>query len=216
MIVNKEDLLEAARAFVKDELGHDSSGHDYWHAHRVSELAGRIAAIESADVFVCRLTGLLHDIADEKLNESEEAGLQKVEYWLKHHMVDDKTINVVLEIIQTMSFKGGGMPPVRTLEGKIVQDADRLDAIGAIGIARAFAYSGKAGQLIHDPEIKPREHIEKENYRKGKNTAINHFYEKLLKLKDMMNTKTARDLAEKRHRFMCEFLEHFYDEWEMK
>jgi len=214
--VNKERILEEAVTFVKSELGADSSGHDFWHAYRVSELAGRIARAESADEFVCRLTGLIHDVADEKLNDSEESGLMKVRSWLERQQVEFGIIETMMEIIQTMSFKGGGQPPVRTMEGKIVQDADRLDAIGAIGIARTFAYSGKAGQLIYDPNLKPREEINKESYRKGKSTAVNHFYEKLLKLKDMMNTPSAQALAEERHQFMLTYLERFYQEWELK
>lgn len=214
--MSKDNILQAARAFVKDELGQDSSGHDDWHAYRVSEMAGRIAQAEQADVFICRLTGLLHDVADEKLNESEEAGQLKVRTWLARHQVEDHAIDHVMEIIQTMSFKGGGMPPVKTLEGQIVQDADRLDAIGAIGIARTFAYSGKVGQLIYDPNIKPRDQMDKESYRKEKSTAVNHFYEKLLKLSEMMNTPTARVLAAGRHQYMLEYLDRFFKEWNME
>jgi uncharacterized protein len=210
--LNKEQILKEAHDFVLEQLGADSSGHDYWHAYRVSEMAGKIAHAESADIFVCKLTGLLHDIADEKLNASEETGQNKVIQWLEDHHVDELMVENIMEIIRTMSFKGGGNPPVRTLEGKIVQDADRLDAIGAIGIARTFAYSGSKGQLIYEPNILPREKLTKENYRKDKNTAVNHFYEKLLKLKDMMNTAYAKEIAEERHQFMNDFLGQFYKE----
>lgn len=214
--MNKEKILLEANAFVQSVLGDDSSGHDYWHAIRVSEMAGRIAKAESADIFICQLTGLLHDIADEKLNESEELGKQKVKQFLHNHDVDEPLVDHIMDIISTMSFKGGMNPPVKTLEGQIVQDADRLDAIGAIGIARTFAYSGAKGQLIYDPHILPRKELTKENYRKEKTTAVNHFYEKLLKLKEMMNTPHAKELAEERHRFMLVFLNQFYNEWEVK
>lgn len=214
--MDKEQILKEARIFVHKELGTDSSGHDEWHAFRVSEMAGRIAKMESADIFICQLTGLLHDIADEKLNKSAEAGQEKVKDWLDNQHVDGNIVEEIMEITTTMSFKGGNNPPPRTLEGKIVQDADRLDALGAIGIARTFAYSGFKGQLIYDPSIPPREIITTQNYRKGKNTAINHFYEKLFKLKDMMNTKYAKELAGERHEFMLSFLDQFYKEWEAK
>ena len=214
--MNKEQILKDARIFVRDELGTDSSGHDEWHAFRVSEMAGRIAKAESADVFICKLTGLLHDIADEKLNESVETGQEKVRHWLNDWRIDGNIVEDIMEIIATMSFKGGSNPPPRTLEGKIVQDADRLDALGAIGIARTFAYSGFKGQIMYDPSIQPREFITSENYRKGKNTAINHFYEKLLKLKGMMNTIYAMKITEERHQFMLTFLDQFYKEWEAK
>ena len=212
--MNRESILAAARAYVQEQLAGDSSGHDWWHIYRVTELAKRIAAAEGADPFVCELAALLHDIADEKLNPSAEAGLSKVRYWLLAHDVPADDRDHVLEIIETMSFKGGLNPPVRTPEARVVQDADRLDAIGAQGIARVFAYAGWKGHLVHDPNQQPRNELTAESYRSGKNTAINHFYEKLLKLKDLMNTPTARRLAEDRHRFMEAYLEQFYQEWE--
>ncbi|NBI28294.1 HD domain-containing protein [Chengkuizengella sp. YPA3-1-1] len=202
-----------ASQFAKDMLGNDASGHDWWHVHRVTELSKRIAEDEGADVFICTLAALLHDIADEKLNESEELGLKKVKDWLQLQSVEGDTIIHVMEIISTMSFKGGSRPPMTTLEGKVVQDADRLDAIGAIGIARTFAYSGAKGSIMHDPNVKPRTNINQTNYREKKATPINHFYEKLFKLKDLMNTKTARTIAEERHQFMEEYLQRFHLEW---
>ena len=153
---------------------------------RVTNNAVEIATQEQADVFICELAALLHDIADGKLNENEEVGLQKVEQWLQNHQASDAEIAHVLDIISTMSFKGGHQQKnVSTLEGQIVQDADRLDAIGAIGIARAMAYSGHIGRPIHDPDLQPRENMTLEEYRAGKSSAIMHFYEKLLKLKDL-------------------------------
>jgi uncharacterized protein len=214
MIMTREHILRQARTYVQAELARDSSGHDWWHIYRVTELAKRIGAAEKADLFVCELAALLHDIADEKLNASAEAGLDKVKNWLEAHAVPDAEREHVMEIIGTISFKGGNNKPVRTLEACVVQDADRLDAIGAMGIARVFAYAGWKGHLMHDPAQAPRTELSPEAYRNGQNTAINHFYEKLLKLKDLMNTHTARQLAEDRHRFMEMYLEQFYREWE--
>jgi uncharacterized protein len=216
MRMDKEKILAEAAAYARAELQKDSSGHDWWHIDRVTKLARRIAIAEGADPFVCELAALLHDIADEKLNESEQAGLSKVRDWLNANGVPEPEAKHVLEIIATMSFKGGNRPGMRTLEGRVVQDADRLDAIGAVGIARCFAYSGWKGQLIHDPEQKPRQQMTAEEYRTGKSTAINHFYEKLLLLKDRMNTEFAKEMAAERHRVMEEFLARFYQEWEGK
>ncbi|WP_025026575.1 HD domain-containing protein [Caldalkalibacillus mannanilyticus] len=214
--MNKEKILQATREYVQRELENESSGHDWWHIYRVTQLAIRMAEREGADQFICELSALLHDIADEKLNESEEIGLQKVRSWLGQVQVEEALIKQILEIISAMSFKGGNRPPMSSLEGRIVQDADRLDAIGAIGIARTFAYSGAKGQLIYDPKLPPREAMSAEEYRSGKSTAINHFYEKLLKLKELMNTETGKSIAEERHQRLVTYLEDFYLEWNGK
>ncbi len=211
--MTEQEIIAIAEAFVKKELEKDSSGHDWWHIYRVTKMAKYLATKEGVDEYICELAALLHDVADEKLNPSKEAGLQKVRTWLQANKVEHDIAEQVMEIIGTMSYSGGGNPPMRTLEGKIVQDADRLDAIGALGIARTFAYSGWKGQLIHDPTLAPRTEISKEAYRE-KSTAINHFYEKLLKLKDLMNTPTARKVAEQRHQVMEAYLKQFYAEWE--
>ncbi|UUZ92150.1 HD domain-containing protein [Paenibacillus sp. P25] len=174
-----EALLEEAKAFARAELGGDSGGHDWWHVARVAGMAKRLAALEGADAAVCELAAWLHDVADEKLNVSKEAGLSKVEAWLVERRVEDMVIRHVMEIISTMSYGGGKGDPMRTAEGKIVQDADRLDALGAVGIARTFAYSGWKGQAMYDPEPPVRESMTAEQYRKEKSTAVNHFYEKL-------------------------------------
>ncbi|KAA9248137.1 MULTISPECIES: HD domain-containing protein [Streptococcus] len=218
MITDRQaKILQEARDFVYAELKDEMSGHDWWHIVRVTNNAVEIATQEQADVFICELAALLHDIADGKLNENEEVGLQKVEQWLQNHQASDAEIAHVLDIISTMSFKGGHQQKnVSTLEGKIVQDADRLDAIGAIGIARAMAYSGHIGRPIHDPDLQPRENMTLEEYRAGKSSAIMHFYEKLLKLKDLMNTDYAKQLAIGRHHFLEEYLEQFYAEWDAK
>lgn len=208
-----KQIIEAAESFVQLELGNDSSGHDWWHIHRVVQMAERLAADEGADLFICKLAALLHDVADEKLNVSKEAGNKKVEDWLEQQplAIEDKLH--VIEIIQTMSYNAGKNPPMSTLEGQVVQDADRLDAIGAIAIARAFVYAGWKGTPIYDPELAPRESMTAVQYRKEKSTAINHFYEKLLKLKDLMNTEAAKPIAAERHAYMEQYLERFYKEW---
>jgi uncharacterized protein len=214
--LNKETIIQNTVAFFKNELEGEGSGHDWWHIYRVTQLAQEIGRKENADLFVCTLAALLHDIADEKLNESEEIGLNKVRDYLHSQALEDEIIQVVMEIISTISFKGGHGSKLDRLEAKVVQDADRLDAIGAIGIARCFLYAGSKGHILYDPHIPPREHMTKEEYRAKEGTAINHFYEKLLKLKDLMNTKTAYQMAEGRHQFMTQYLEQFYQEWEGK
>jgi uncharacterized protein len=210
----QRSVLTAAEAWVREKLAHDSSGHDWWHIDRVVRTARAIAREERADAFVCELAALLHDVADEKLNADPAAAQRDLEAWLAASGASPSDAEHVLEIIATMSFKGGSRPPMRTLEGKVVQDADRLDAIGAVGIARVFAYSGAKMRPIHDPARPPREQMTEAEYRSGNDTAINHFHEKLLKLKDRMNTSYGRRLAEGRHRFMEAYLDEFHAEWE--
>ncbi|MFU1796878.1 HD domain-containing protein [Paenibacillus azoreducens] len=214
-MTQQSELIKQAEHFVKEVLSGEASGHDWWHIERVRNTALEIARKEQADVVVCELAALLHDVADEKLNDSKEAGLEKVRIWLRGHTADSGLIDHVMEIISTMSYNGGRNPPMKTLEGQVVQDADRLDALGAIGIARTFAYSGAKGRIIHDPELS-HEVLAQEDYRSNNKSAIYHFYEKLLKLKDLMNTSYARELAEQRHAFMELFLQQFYSEWTMR
>lgn len=212
--MSEEKVLENTRFFVKKLLEGEGTGHDWWHIERVTNLAKSIAEKEGANLFICQMAALLHDIADEKLNESEEAGLELVREWLNKQQIDETIKNQILEIVRTISFKGGHGPKLTTLEAKVVQDADRLDAIGAIGIARCFTYAGAKGHLMYDPHLPPRESMSKEEYRHGESTAINHFYEKLLKLKDLMNTDEGYRLAEERHRFMEDYLRQFFSEWD--
>ncbi|MEX2416439.1 MAG: HD domain-containing protein [Paenibacillaceae bacterium] len=212
--MNTEEIITAAEVFVRSKLAHDFSGHDWWHIKRVRNNAVTIARKENADLFLCELTALLHDVTDEKLVCDELQAEQQLKEWLEAQKLPSTLIDQVLEIISTMSFKGGSRPPMTTLEGRIVQDADRLDAIGAVGISRVFAYSGARGRPVHDPTMKPREAMTKEEYRSGHDTAINHFYEKLLKLKQLMNTEYGRQMAEQRHTFMEQYLEQFYGEWD--
>jgi uncharacterized protein len=212
----KQLMIDQTEEFVKKQLVNDSSGHDWYHIYRVKQLAENIAEQEKADRFICIMAALLHDLADEKIAGSEEKGLADVKGWLQSIDVDNEDLLHILSIISTMSFKGGNQSPMKTIEGQVVQDADRLDAIGAIGIGRTFAYSGAKGQLMYDPEIPVRETMTKDAYRNQKSTAVNHFYEKLLKLKDYMKTSYAKQLAEERHHFLEQFLDQFFSEWEGK
>lgn len=206
-------ILDEARRFVQEELGSDSSGHDWWHARRVAILARRIGESIGADLFICELAALLHDIPDDKRGIDEAEGLAKLKGWMEKQEIPEEPIRIILDIIGTMSYRGGINPPIKTAEGMAVQDADRLDALGAIGIARTFAYSGHRGQDIYDPRILPRENMSFDEYRNGKTTVINHFYEKLLKLSALMNTDYARNLAVERHRFLEIYLDEFFSEW---
>ncbi|MEK5415525.1 phosphohydrolase [Paenibacillus odorifer] len=212
--MNQPLIIARAEEFVKEQLGQDTTGHDWWHTHRVRSTACEIAEIERADVFICTMAALLHDVADEKLNPSKEAGLLKVHTWLTANLTEEEQIRHIMLIVETMSFSGGGGEPMQTLEGQVVQDADRLDALGAIGVARTFIFSGAKGRPAYDPEVSPREESLQKEYRDySKGTAVNHFYEKLLKLKFLMNTAYGRKLAEERHDFMLNFLDQFYKEW---
>ncbi|HLR15647.1 MAG TPA: HD domain-containing protein [Bacillota bacterium] len=210
--MDKENIIKKTKDFVQEHHQHDYSGHDWSHIMRVTYIAKSISYHEGGNPFVVEIAALMHDVPDEKLGGSEAEGLEKVDHFLKKNGVEDRIIRDIHHILSTMSFKGGNREPMNTLEGEIVQDADRLDAIGAIGIARAFAYSGAKGQPIYDPNLSPRDHMTYEEYRYGKSTAINHFYEKLLKLKDGMNTKYGKKLAEERHQFMVKYLEQFFAE----
>lgn len=214
--MNKTEIVEKTARYVREELYKDSSGHDWWHVSRVHRLAIAIARRESADVYIVGLAALLHDISDYKLNGGDHEKGPKVAYdWLVKLGESKEVAGTVAEIISTLSFKGAGVAcSMATLEGKVVQDADRLDALGAIGVARAFAYGGFAGQLMHDPSQKPRLHATKEEYFSRQGTTLNHFYEKLLLLKDRMNTETGRRIAAKRHERLRAFLEDFLLEWE--
>jgi uncharacterized protein len=210
----RQRLLLAAEAFAQQTLAHDSSGHDWSHIERVRQVALTIAQAEGANSYICELAALLHDVADYKIAGDEATGLARVRDWLVAQACDEPTTERVMEIIATMSFAGGERPAMTTLEGKIVQDADRLDAIGAVGVARAFAYGGAKGRAMYDPAQAPRERMSAEEYRAAPAPTINHFYEKLLLLKDRMNTTHARQMAEQRHQFMLAFLDQFYAEWD--
>lgn len=209
-------VLEETEAFVRERMEGEGSGHDWWHVHRVRQTALRLAEAEGADPYVVELAALLHDVADWKFHDGDEtAGPRAAREWLEGRGVDGETVRHVAEIIAELSFKGAGVPtPMSTREGEVVQDADRLDAIGAIGVARAFAYGGSRGRLLHDPAALPEAHASFEAYRAGRGPTVNHFHEKLLLLRDRMNTPAARRVAEERHRYMEGFLERFFREWE--
>lgn len=214
--MTREEIINNTREFVSNSLAGDGSGHDWWHVYRVWKTAVKLAQNEKVNLFVIELAALLHDIADWKFyNGDEEAGPRAARAWLEKQGVDENVIAQVCQIIQSVSFKGAGVKtPVNTLEGMIVQDADRLDAIGAIGIARAFAYGGSRGREMHSPGEEPVFHQNFEQYKKSKGATINHFYEKLLLLKDQMNTSNAKQIAFERHRFMQQYLDRFFKEWE--
>jgi uncharacterized protein len=213
----QSEVIRRTEQFVKDTLGKDSTGHDWWHIERVRNNAVNIANSERQpnDLFVVQLAALLHDIADWKFNGGDlNKGSKISRQWLEQQEVSAQTIEHVCEIIETISFKGAGVKAaMRTLEGKIVQDADRLDALGAIGIARAFAYGGHKNRALYDPTVPPENHDTFEQYKNSQGHTINHFYEKLLLLKDRMNTEAGRAIAEKRHAYLAGFLEQFLSEW---
>ena len=211
------DKIVMAEEFVKTELGKDSSGHDWHHIDRVRKNARLIWSKEQqGDWFIIEMAALLHDIPDDKLNESEEAGWVKLDSFLQSLQLDSETSSRIKSCIETVSYKGGRVVALESIEAEIVQDADRLDALGAIGIARTFAFGGKKGHPIYEPDLDVRGEMTLEEYRNGDSSSVNHFYEKLLKLKDKMNTEQARLLAEERHRFMETFLDQFYSEWNGK
>ncbi len=214
-MINQDNIIIKTTEFVKEKLASDSSGHDWWHVHRVWKTAVYIGEKEEVDLAIVQLAALLHDIADWKFyNGDTTVGPQMAAEWLGSLHVEVPIIEHVCEIIQDVSFKGAGVPTaMKTKEGMVVQDADRLDAIGAIGIARTFAYGGTKGHPIHTPLIGPELHQSFEDYQSSEGSVINHFYEKLLLLKGRMNTETAKKLADSRHRYMELFLEQFFHEW---
>jgi len=216
--MNKQEIIQATEKFVKETLAEAEGGHDWWHIFRVWQLAKHIAATEEVDGFVVELGALLHDIADSKFHHGdEEIGPQKAKDFLSTLHVEVEVINHIVKIIENISFKGGKHEQkFKSLELDVIQDADRLDAIGAIGIARTFTFGGFKGREIYNPEIKPNLNMTKEEYKNSNAPTLNHFYEKLLLLKDLMNTESGKKIAEKRHLFMEQYLEQFYAEWEGK
>ncbi|MBP2078284.1 HD domain-containing protein [Oceanobacillus polygoni] len=196
--MNKTDQLETIRDYVFTLFREDETGHDFFHMRRVARIARRIAEAEQADVFLCEAAAWLHDVGDTKLFPNPNETVEKMNNFLASISLNEDQVHAINHIISGVSFsKGDAIPD--TLEGRIVQDADRLDAIGAIGIARTFAYGGANKQLLYHPT--------------NKSNSIQHFYDKLLKLKDLMHTETARALAKERHQYMEAFLKQFYQEW---
>ena len=210
-----QNLINDTIAFVKKELENAEGGHDWYHIERVYKNALLIANGENCDILIVQLGALLHDIADSKFHDGDETvGPKKARLFLESKNVPENKIVPVINIIENISFKGGHeAKKFSSLELDIIQDADRLDAIGAIGIARTFNYGGFKNRAIYNPEINPNLHMSKEEYKNSDAPTINHFYEKLLLLKDKMNTKTGKEIAAQRHEFMELFLDQFYDEW---
>ncbi|MFN8365013.1 MAG: HD domain-containing protein [Cloacibacterium normanense] len=204
--------------FVKEKLEGAEAGHDWFHIERVWKLSKKIAEKEGGNLEVIELSALLHDIADPKFHNGDETLALKIsQNFLEEIHVKDELIEQVLFVIKNISFKNRAEAPENPpLELQIVQDADRLDAIGAIGIARTFNFGGFKNNLMYHPEIKPNLGMNKEEYKKSNGTTINHFYEKLLLLKDLMNTETAKRIASERHDFMLQFLDEFYKEWNVE
>jgi uncharacterized protein len=208
-----EEILNKTVAFVKKTLANAEGGHDWWHVYRVWQLSKHIAKTEKVNMFVVQLGALLHDIADYKFHGNEEIGPHMAREFLSSIEVEEDIIIHVEKIISNISFRKHTQE-FKSLELDVIQDADRLDAMGAIGIARAFNYGGYKGRAIYDPEIKPNLTMTKEEYRKSSAPTLNHFYEKLLLLKDTMNTSTGKAMAERRHRYMEQFLKEFQGEWD--
>lgn len=217
----QQTITAAAEAFVKKLLAGDATGHDWHHIQRVRRLSQRIAKPEGANPFLVDLMALLHESSDRKLigKKTEQQALLEVRKLLSKEGLDDATIEEILYVIANQSYSKSGVKKetLDSLSGQCIQDADRLEALGAIGIARCFAYNGKRGHPMYDPAIPINPNPTQAEYLKNNGeTSINHFYEKLLKLKDLMNTKTGRALAAKRHQFMEEYLEEFFAEWDGK
>lgn len=215
--MTKQELVEATKVFVKQQLENAEGGHDWFHTIRVFNNAKLIAKGENVDDLVVALGALLHDIADSKFHDGDETiGPRVAREFLFEHNVDSSVIEHVVKIIENISFNKSLEAGEKfiSLELQVVQDADRLDAIGAIGIARCFNYGGFKNRKMFDPDIQPNLNMTKEEYKKSKAPTINHFYEKLLLLKDKMNTKTGKRIAKERHKYMEEFLDQFYSEWD--
>ncbi|MBS1130801.1 MAG: Metal-dependent phosphohydrolase, subdomain [Proteobacteria bacterium] len=210
-----QTLVERVAAHIKAKFLAESSGHDWHHINRVWHLTRQIAAQEGANREIAELGALVHDIADWKFHDGDDSvGPREAEILLLREGASDAVIAAVVDIVATISYKGAGVTTaMQTLEGQCVQDADRLDAIGAIGIARCFAYGGHAGRLMHDPDEAPVMHQTAAAYKASKGASLNHFYEKLFLLKERMNTPTGRALAEPRHQFMEDFVVQFLAEW---
>jgi len=216
--MDKDQIIIQTTEYIKTRLMGEGSGHDWWHVCRVWKNAIHIGKQESVDLFVVELAALLHDVADWKFHDgNEEIGPQVAKEWLESLGVTEEIVSHVCQIIKDISFKGAGVvTAMKTSEGMVVQDADRLDALGAIGIARTFAYGGSKNREMYNPDMKPEMHASFEQYKNSQGTSINHFYEKLLLLKELMNTATAKQIAEKRHAVMEDYLQQFFNEWEGK
>lgn len=206
-------LISATIEYVKDVFATDFSGHDFFHTMRVYQMATKIAMEEKADLQIVQLAALLHDVDDRKLSPETCENKDRAVAYMRSKGLSEDTITRVKDIIGEVSFVGTDSVVPKTLEGKCVQDADRLDALGAMGIARAFAYGGNHNRVMYDPEIPPALNMGKEEYQNHVSTTVNHFYEKLFLLKDMMNTESAKRIAGHREQYMREYIDEFLAEW---
>ena len=209
-----QNIIENALKYVEKLFKTDYSGHDFFHTLRVYKMATNIAIKENADLEIVQLAALLHDVDDVKLSPETHKNKDKARSFLTTNNVSETNIEIICQIIDEISYRGNDSVTPKTLEGKCVQDADRLDAIGAIGIARAFAYGGNHNRVMHNPDIHPNLDMTAEKYRNNVSTTINHFYEKLFKLKDLMNTDIAKSIAQGREKYMKDYISEFMDEWE--
>lgn len=216
--MEENEIVEKVEKYIKEQSYNESSGHDWWHIKRVYNLALKINEKENADKFTIEMIALLHDIFDKKFSNGDirENLIKLLDKMGILKEIDDEKLENILFSIENLSFNGGFSKVEISKEGQIVQDSDRIDAIGAIGIARVFAYNGKKGNPIYDPDVGIIEIKSEEEYRNLKRHAINHFYEKLLKVKDTMNTDEGKNIAIKRTEYMEEYLKEFYDEWDGK
>lgn len=215
--MNERKIIGETAGYIAREFALEASGHDWFHVDRVRRLALLIGEKEGSELFITEMAALLHDLDDWKIAPAKAQPLERAKDWLMRMQVSHEQSEAILQVIEDVSFKGAGIQtPARSLESAVVQDADRLDAIGAIGIARTFAYGGHKNRLIYDPAVHPQMHDDFQAYKNSAAPTVNHFYEKLLLLKERMNTKTAIAMAHGRHLFMESFLEQFYDEWEAK
>jgi len=215
--MDKAQQIKKIEALVKDYFVEESTGHDWWHSHRVRKMGLHIAKEEQADVFIVEASALLHDVGDYKFHDGdEEIGGKIIEKWLLEIAINrediDRILNIVVNLSYMKSLKNNDQP--FTIEAKVLNDSDRLDAIGAVGIARTFAFGGFFKQEIHNPGIAPKLSMTHEEYKNKKSTSINHFYEKLLRLKDSMLTKSGSKIAQSRHEYMENYLNRFLDEWD--
>ena len=201
-------IIDDALEFVRNTFNDDYSGHDYFHTFRVHKMAARIAEQENANLIIVQLAALLHDVDDIKLSPETYANKDRAVDFLRKHNISEEMIKIICNIIGEVSFTP------ETIQSMCVQDADRLDAIGAIGIARTFAYGGSHNRIIHDPEIKPTANMNSDKYQNHLSTSVNHFYEKLFQLKDLMNTDTAKKIAQQREDYMRNYISEFLDEWD--
>lgn len=209
-----QPIIDNALEYVKKIFESDFSGHDYFHTLRVYKTSVKIAESEGADVKIVSLASLLHDVDDIKLSPDTYENKDNARAFLSANGIDNATADKICEIIDEISYRGTSSVEPKTLEGKCAQDADRLDAIGAVGIARAFAFGGNHNRVMHDPDIPPTLNMSGEEYRRHISTTVNHFYEKLFNLADMMNTNTARKIAAARNQYMKDYITEFLSEWD--